>query len=296
MSPRRLFPFTGSRSSVSSRSSGPPLPTDKDFSIENILQAIEPDVRVTLDSIAEICGRSKLSLANEYDSHIAPLGEIRAPPGGLVPVEEASPSDERCADEGVVVFDDDQGLMDAGRNLHPFSFYRYLENLRQAASALERNGASGSRVPAQPNAARSDVVNAHLDASSEMDVGSLPATREFSSKPKNSGRDLLAKTVVSSQIDHQSQAIVTPAVVSEVHFDAQAEDSHVNAEPNPLSTNPCATPDTRAPEIVRSLLGWLRWTARVTEPDSRPALESAESRLRAMLERSSEGSSCSQAV
>ena len=33
------------------------------------------DVKAEIDSIAEICGRSKLSLANEYGSHLPPHGE-----------------------------------------------------------------------------------------------------------------------------------------------------------------------------------------------------------------------------
>ncbi|KAJ5381484.1 uncharacterized protein N7496_003912 [Penicillium cataractarum] len=281
MSPRRLFPFTGSRSSASPRPSGPPLPSDKDFSIDSILQAIDPDIRGTLDSIAEICGRSKLSLANEYGSHIAPLGEIRAPPGGgLVPVEEASSSDERRADEGVVIFDDDPGMMDTGRDMHPFSFYRYLENLRHAASALERNSSPTSLMATQ-----STTVNG-----ASLERGTLPAIREFPSGPKNSSRDLLGKHKPSGGAGQPSQDIATPAMVSEVHFEARADDQYTIAEPR-VTTDATDLSGTHASDswntsdVVQFLLGWLKWTTRVVEPDSRPALQSAEDRLRAMLGR-----------
>lgn len=283
MSPRRLFPFTASKTSTSSRPPGPPLPAVQDFSIESILQAIEPDIRGTLDSIAEICGRSKLSLANEYGSHIAPLGEIRAPPGGLVPVEEASLNGERRADEGLITFEDDSAMLDAGQEIHPFSFYRYLESLRQAASVRERSGASGLDMstrpqmpnpPMLPNAAPTPV-----------------ATREFVSRPQTS-RDLLAKDTASRHDGSQLPDVTTPAVVSEAHVDAQAVDQEASNEshfstPAPLgsSYNP-ASKAWYAPEAVRSVLGWLKWTARLAEPESRPALQSAESRLRAMLARS----------
>jgi hypothetical protein len=301
MSPRRLFPFSGPKGSVPSRPSGPPPPSDKDFSIESILQAIEPDIQGTLDSIAEICGRSKLSLSNEYGSHIAPLGEIRAPAGGLVPVEEASPSDELHADEGVVIFNDAPGLVEAGHNMHPFSFYRYLENLRRAASMLEHNGATGSDSNAQPNTSSSGTVAAYVNAP-ELDVAPLPATREFVSRPKNSGRDLLAKSNTTGQDDPSSQDIVTPAVISEVHLDAQAGERNAETDPSVLSTDSYRPSNNQAPdswqasEVVRSLLGWLKWTARVAGPESRPALQSAEGRLRAMLERSAEDGFSSQAV
>ncbi|KAF3396350.1 hypothetical protein F1880_006987 [Penicillium rolfsii] len=286
MSPRRLFPFTGSRSSASPRPSGPPLPSDKDFSIDSILQAIDPDIRGTLDSIAEICGRSKLSLANEYGSHIAPLGEIRAPTGGgLVPVEEASSSDERRADDGFVIFDEDPGMMDTGRNMHPFSFYRYLENLRHAASALERHGGSTSIMAAQ-----SAIMNGQSTRASGLDIDALPLIREFPSGPKNSSRDLLGKPQPSECPGQSSQDIATPAIISETHFDARADDQHIATELRlDGHTSASSTSDTwNMSDVVQSLLGWLTWTTKVVEPDSRPALQSAEDRLRAMLGRAAD--------
>lgn len=295
MSSRRLFPFSGSKSSVPSRLSGPPPPSDKDFSIESILQAIEPDIQGTLDSIAEICGRSRLSLANEYGSHIAPLGEIRAPAGGLVPVEEASPSDERRADEGVVILDG-PGHMEIGRDMRPLSFYRYLENLREATSSLERNGVTASVSSVQPSASSPATVAAYVNAP-DLGVSPLPAIREFVSRPRSSSRDLLAKTD-SCRDDHPSPDIVTPAVVSEVHVDAQAGERNADTGPSVLATDPCHSPNNlvldswQPTEVVRSFLGWLRWTARAAGPESRPALLSAEGHLRAMLE----GSATSEGV
>ncbi|KAJ5735774.1 uncharacterized protein N7483_000899 [Penicillium malachiteum] len=289
MSPRRLFPFIGLKSPASSRPARPPLPSDKDFSIEHILQAIEPDIRGTLDSIAEICGRSKLSLANEYGSHIAPLGEIRAPPTGLGPVEEASSTDER-RDEGVVIFDDDPSIMDAGRDMHPFSFYRYLENLRQAASALERNSASGPSGSAQPSSATPAILNNAQGHDTVMEVSTLPTTREFVSRPKHSGRDLLAKPVASGGSDALVQDISTPAVVSEIHLEARGNEHNTFGEQEDRFMTPAAAHSTQdvwqAPDVLCSLVGWLKWTARLAGPGDEPVLKSAESRLRAMLQQS----------
>ncbi|MCJ1473607.1 hypothetical protein MMC13_002258 [Lambiella insularis] len=52
------------------------LPPLSAFSFAEILAAIDPDVRLSIDKIAEICGKSKLSLANEYGSHLPPQAEL----------------------------------------------------------------------------------------------------------------------------------------------------------------------------------------------------------------------------
>lgn len=52
------------------------LPPLSAFSFSEILAAIDPDVRLSIDKIAEICGKSKLSLANEYGSHLPPQAEL----------------------------------------------------------------------------------------------------------------------------------------------------------------------------------------------------------------------------
>ena len=89
----------------------PQLPPLHDFSIDGILEAIQPDIQGTIDAIAEILGRSSYSLANQYGAHMPPQGVIRAAARGqpeqiLLPVEEASSSNERLADAVVVVGED----------------------------------------------------------------------------------------------------------------------------------------------------------------------------------------------
>ena len=128
---------------------GPPpqLPSVHDFSINGILEAIDPDIQGTLDAIAEIWGRSKLSLANEYGSHRPPLGEIRASgrslDHGLLTVEEASLSNKRLVDDNVVIVGEDTSTVD-GRG-HYSSTYGLLENLHQPSSIL------GSRTAMLPS-------------------------------------------------------------------------------------------------------------------------------------------------
>ena len=52
------------------------LPSADDFSFSAILRAVDPEIRDAIDAIAEICARSRMSLADEYDAHLPPQGEI----------------------------------------------------------------------------------------------------------------------------------------------------------------------------------------------------------------------------
>lgn len=59
----------------------PDLPPLESFSFQDILASIDPEVKVSIDAIAEICSRSKLSLADEYGSHLPPQAQFIAPYG-----------------------------------------------------------------------------------------------------------------------------------------------------------------------------------------------------------------------
>lgn len=50
----------------------PQLPSLESFSIQDILASIGPEADASLDAIAEICGRSKMSLAEQHGSHRPP--------------------------------------------------------------------------------------------------------------------------------------------------------------------------------------------------------------------------------
>ena len=103
------------------------LPSADEFSFSAILRAVDPEIRDAIDAIAEICARSRMSLADEYDSHLPPQGEITgggsawatstgalagrgrlnrisqgwtAADNTLMAVPEASSSSERLAQDG----------------------------------------------------------------------------------------------------------------------------------------------------------------------------------------------------
>ncbi|CRG87348.1 hypothetical protein PISL3812_04365 [Talaromyces islandicus] len=292
-----------SRSSTNMRSDSQSrrceMPSVDEFNIEAILQAIEPDIRSTLDSIAEICGRSKLSLANEYGSHIAPFGEMHPPLGGLVTVEEASVSSERLAnseDNNIVIVDDDHDNYGSTMGL--------LDNLRTTAFA------TGYRQLAQrPN---EDLVNreqSHVQdivagegSPTEVPVVRMEASSE-TSKPV--GKALLASTSGSSTTAKQS-TITSPAMLSETLLDAQGNRS---SWPSVPPDTPQGSPTLRTTSFstnrqgcfqnqlvdrksfVREVQGWLDWLKTIAQRERynqqsfEPQTRSAEITLRAVLAR-----------
>jgi hypothetical protein len=113
-SSERSRPPSSSRSSATpAMAAGAHLPPIDAFSFDGILRAVETEVHEAIDGIAEIYARSRLSLADEYSSHMPPQGEIinpRSRYSGLVirttgldrtltTVTEASSSSERLAGE-----------------------------------------------------------------------------------------------------------------------------------------------------------------------------------------------------
>lgn len=59
----------------SAPTSEPPPPDPSSFTFNSLLESIGPDADDSITAIAEICGKSKMSLADEHGSHMPPLGE-----------------------------------------------------------------------------------------------------------------------------------------------------------------------------------------------------------------------------
>ena len=206
-------------------SKGDELPPVSDFSIEGILAAIQPDIEGTIDAIAEIMGRSRLTLANEYDSHMPPQGEIRAashPP--LLPVEEASSSNERLAGDNVIILGEDVSLVD-GSNAGSAA-YGLLERLGQVQRPIrQRSDAPASWAaapPIPPIRTSSSPAVLPIPALSEEtphgdDTAQTPSTPRFLIKNGSSG---------NTSVRHASRT--TNAVLSETYLHAGA-----NGGPSP---------------------------------------------------------------
>lgn len=81
------------------KSTSPRLPPVESFSFLGILASIGPEADSSIDAIAEICGRSKMSLAAEHSSHRPPQEQLATTgcspdtlflPARLEPVAETS--------------------------------------------------------------------------------------------------------------------------------------------------------------------------------------------------------------
>ncbi|PGG95087.1 hypothetical protein AJ79_10275 [Helicocarpus griseus UAMH5409] len=285
-----------------SASDRPPaqLPSVQDFGIEGILRAIEPDIQSTLDAIAEICGRSKLSLANEYGSHRPPLGEIRASSRsldpGFLPVGGAGSGNERLVDQNVVILGEDTSTVD-GRN--PFSStYRSLINAHEDTGTV----AYGPAIP--PNWDQ-DHFPQHTVPAMTSSVRPQPSPRTTEARPSRHSFDW---TLLGRETDHRKQhrhSISTQPVVSEVHLDAQAdgtypidtswESYHRETSgdiPDYSGNNPANENLLRVRErlsFLADLQGWLSWFRnmgyRLDQDGDSSASRTAEMRLREVLHR-----------
>ncbi|KAA8643069.1 hypothetical protein EYZ11_008898 [Aspergillus tanneri] len=283
MSLRRSFPFVrGSRP----QRRVPMFPSDEEFSIDGILRAIEPNIRTTLDSIGEICGRSKLSLANEYGSHIAPLGEIRAPPGGLLTVEETSSDHERQASDNVVIYDDENSVTD-GRDHISFSHYGYFEHARPPMTTappyrgFQRATLPAGDVSSMPGESTT-LRSARFNPISDPNAALRPSATsgESTSQRRSYGRALLGRELGSDR----TQGILTPALVSEILLDAQADGRPGADILGDRRNSPGGAHQPSTIVDVRALFGWLMHFAG-HGTDSGESNLTAEMRLRAMLER-----------
>ena len=203
------------------------LPPVSDFSLEGILAAIQPEIEGTIDAIAEIMGRSRLTLANEYDSHMPPQGEIRAsshPP--LLPVEEASSSNERLAADNVIIVGEDASLVDGSHT--GSAAYGLLERLRAAPRPRRQRSdgpapwAAGSSPPTYRTLSSPAILP---DITQSPDP--LPQIR--STRSATAARRLLRNNATKDQDSGKSSRSTNP-VVSEMYLHAGANG---RSAPNP---------------------------------------------------------------
>lgn len=71
--------YKGAKSTASDRerAKGQRLPPVSAYSFADILRSVDsPEVQAAIEGIAEICAKNRMSLAEEYASHLPPVGEI----------------------------------------------------------------------------------------------------------------------------------------------------------------------------------------------------------------------------
>ncbi|KAH7396224.1 hypothetical protein BKA66DRAFT_454704 [Pyrenochaeta sp. MPI-SDFR-AT-0127] len=266
------------------------LPSADDFSFSAILRAVDPEIRDAIDAIAEICARSRMSLADEYDSHLPPQGEITsAGPGWaastgalvgrgrlsrvsqgwtaadntLMAVPEASSSSERLAQESKI----------ASSRKRSQSAYGSLKSVI--------SGGSGKRKAIDGDTFRDQEAGSSKQVEEPKQQGPAWAVHASSSSHPSI-------TLVTSPIASKQLSLDTSLGLDDVPEDAEARPQtaapqHMFTHRRGLSTT--SLPASRArSSTLSSIAAWLPWPR---PPDlssnSQQELTRAEARLREML-------------
>lgn len=274
------------------------LPSADDFSFSAILRAVDPEIRDAIDAIAEICARSRMSLADEYDSHLPPQGEITS--GGsawaastgalagrgrlnrisqgwtaadntLMAVPEASSSSERLAQEG---------RAESGKKRSQ-SAYGSLKSVI--------SGGSGKRKAIDGDTFRDQEAGSSKQVEAQ---NSGPAWAVHASTSSSYPAITIAAPTASKQL-----SLDTSSTMQDVGKDANGPSNG-----RPQTATPRRTPSHQRGASMRSLpasrarsgtldsiKAWLPWP-RPSDLDqnSRQELTKAEDRLRSMLISSSQ--------
>lgn len=270
------------------------LPTLDEFSFSAVLRAVDPEIRDAIDAIAEICARSRMSLADEYDAHLPPQGEITdagpvwasgvgalagrgrlsrisqgwsAAENQLTAVPEASSSSERLAGDG-------RGSARGNGRQRSQSAYGSLKSVISGGSG--RNNVAG-------------------DTSEQAEAG--PSTRSRSVKPPapawSVDTSYPAITIRTSPQASKQLSLDTSSTIRDVPEDpsnttavrpqtAIPRQSHAHRRNASLFS--LQAPPRPRPGTLSSLTSWLPWP-RPTNLESRSQQEvtRAETRLREML-------------
>jgi len=265
------------------------LPSADDFSFSAILRAVDPEIRDAIDAIAAICARSRLSMADEYDAHLPPQGEITSGGPGwavstgalvgrgrlsrvsqgwaaadntLMAVPEASSSSERLAQES----------KNASTKKRSQSAYGSLKSVMSGSSGKRQaldgdtfrdlEAATSSRVGTHDKQGPAWVVNTSASSSSQPAI-----------------------TIVTSPTTSKQLSLDTTSVPSATEDDRPetglAKRSFVHRRgPSALSL-PTSRMRSRTLSALSSWLSWSRTTD--LNPGGRQDLARAETRLREML-------------
>ncbi|CAO2647361.1 Nn.00g082830.m01.CDS01 [Neocucurbitaria sp. VM-36] len=270
------------------------LPSADDFSFSAILRAVDPEIRDAIDAIAEICARSRMSLADEYDAHLPPQGEITgAGPGWaastgalvgrgrlskvsqgwtaadntLMAVPEASSSSERLAQEGKI----------GSSKRRSQSAYGSLKSVISGGSG-KRKALDGDTFRDQEGS-NSKQVEAHKQQG--------PAWTVHASSSTHPSITLVTSPTASKQLSLETSTAL-PDVPEEAGEGSStrpqtALPQRAYGHRRGISTMSLPASRTRS-GTLSSIASWLPWP-RPTDlnPDRQQELTKAEARLREML-------------
>ncbi|KAF2827052.1 hypothetical protein CC86DRAFT_370122 [Ophiobolus disseminans] len=267
------------------------LPSAEDFSFSAILRAVDPEIRDAIDAIAEICARSRMSLADEYDSHLPPQGEITgagpawatstgslagrgrlsrinqgwAAENTLMAVPEASSSSERLAQETKVT----------STKKRSQSAYGSLKSVI--------SGGSGKRKAIDGDTFR-DHDFGHGQRKPQGPAWAVPASSTSSQHP--------AITLVASPTTSKYLSVESPAGLDEITKESgELSKARPQTARSQRNTGHCRSASTVSLPTSRmrsgtlsSITSWLPWPRPPDlNPSSQQELTRAEARLREML-------------
>lgn len=265
------------------------LPSAEEFSFSAILRAVDPEIREAIDAIAEICARSRMSLADEYDAHLPPQGEITgAGPGWaastlagrgrlsrinqgwqtentLMAVPEASSSSERLAQEGKAR---------ASSKKRSQSAYGSLKSVI--------SGGSGKRKALDGDLFREQ------DASSSKDTEGKAQGPAWAVQGTSSSSAHPAITLVASPTASKQLSVETPPGFEEIPSEIDATPRTARPQrkyAHRRGPSAISLPTTRIRSgTLSSITSWLPWPRPADVDSSNPQeLTRAEARLREML-------------
>lgn len=244
------------------------LPALEEFSIQGILSAIDEDIEGDLAVISEVLGRSRFVLADQYESQMAPLGEIRGVGIDVIGEEEEVP---RTADD-VMILREDASLVDGSNS--GSAAYGLLERLQ----AVPRMTGDGVDRIFSDEVASTAVHNAqHVENSPAPLI--VTETREpTATRPDGPARAVVSETYLSAEADGVSSGMVP--IVSEAgrHYPLYTHGDTDLFNTAILRESP--TPARRG-GYVSGFDGITNWLSRRTSG----AELDAEARLRGLLNR-----------
>lgn len=278
------------------------LPAIEDFSFSAILRAVDPEIRDAIDAIAAICARSRMSLADEYDAHLPPQGEITgAGPGWaastgalagrsrlsrisqgwtaadnmLMAVPEASSSSERLAQEGT-------GTTAEGKRKRSQSAYGSLKSVISGGSSGKRRSLDDNTF-AQPEASSSRQEEQQRSQGPAWTIRTASQTEDhpaitIETTPQASKQLAFDASALQDLPDTDSTWGLRPRA-------AMSQHRAVHRRNWSTATFSLGQSNSKArSNAITSLASWLPWprTAGLNQ-DTQQELTKAETRLREML-------------
>ncbi|KAJ8114740.1 hypothetical protein OPT61_g3448 [Boeremia exigua] len=277
------------------------LPAIEDFSFSAILRAVDPEIRDAIDAIAEICARSRMSLADEYDAHLPPQGEITgAGPGWvastgalagrgrlsrisrgwtaadspLMAVPEASSSSERLAQEG-------RGTTAEGKSRRSRSAYGSLKSVISGGSSGKRKSIDNNTFE-QPEPSNSPQEEPQQPQGPAWTIRVASQTHDhpaitLDTTPQASKQLAFDASVLQDLPETDNTWGVRPRTA--VSYQRATHRRHWSNATNPVGqSHPRARSNT-----ISSLTSWLPWPRTASIDHSAQERTEAESRLREML-------------